>query len=131
MRSDYFLVSDRLGFRAWREEDLPLATGLWTDARVMGLLGGPYTPDRICRRLERETATQLAFEMQYWPIFLLADGARRKVVVVVRHGRAPRRRRRRLSARLSRAPQWCLSCQQLFRGGPGGSPECAGHPGCG
>ena len=74
MRSDYFLVSDRLGFRAWREEDLPLATGLWTDARVMGLLGGPYTPDRICRRLEREIATQLAFEMQYWPIFLLADG---------------------------------------------------------
>jgi ribosomal-protein-alanine N-acetyltransferase len=74
MRSEYFLASERLGFRAWRKEDLPLAMELWTDVRVMELLGGPYTPDRICGRLEREMATQLEFEMQYWPIFLLADG---------------------------------------------------------
>jgi hypothetical protein len=61
-------------FRAWRKEDLPLAMELWTDVRVTGPLGGPYTPDRICARLEREMAAQLEFGMQYWPIFLLVDG---------------------------------------------------------
>jgi ribosomal-protein-alanine N-acetyltransferase len=74
MRSEYFLASERLGFRAWRKEDLPLAMELWTDVRVTGPLGGPYTPDRICARLEREMAAQLEFGMQYWPIFLLVDG---------------------------------------------------------
>ena len=59
MRSEYFLASERLGFRAWRNEDLPLAMELWTDVRVTGLFGGPYTPDRVCGRLEREMATQL------------------------------------------------------------------------
>src|SRR5277367_4400778 len=74
MRSEYFLASERLGFRAWRKQDLPLAMELWTDVRVTGLFGGPYTPDRVCVRLEREMETQLEFGMQYWPIFLLADG---------------------------------------------------------
>ena len=74
MRPEYFLASERLGFRAWRKQDLPLAMELWTDVRVTGLFGGPYTPDRVCARLEREMATQLEFGMQYWPIFLLADG---------------------------------------------------------
>jgi len=27
----YFLRTERLGFRLWREEDLPLAIGLWGD----------------------------------------------------------------------------------------------------
>ncbi|MDX6457526.1 MAG: hypothetical protein QOE55_1223, partial [Acidobacteriaceae bacterium] len=36
MRSEYFLASERLGFRAWRKEDLPLAMELWTDVRVTG-----------------------------------------------------------------------------------------------
>jgi ribosomal-protein-alanine N-acetyltransferase len=74
MRSEYFLASERLGFRAWRKEDLPLAMELWTDVRVTTLLGGPYTPDWIRGRLECEMAAQLEFGMQYWPIFLLADG---------------------------------------------------------
>jgi len=74
MRSEYFLASERLGFRAWRKEDLPLAMELWADVRVTGLLGGPYTPDRICGRLEREMATQREFGMQYWPISCLRTG---------------------------------------------------------
>ena len=72
---EYFLASDRLGFRAWREEDLPLAIELWTDAQVARLLsGGPYTPERVRARLEREMTTQREFEMQYWPVFLLGSG---------------------------------------------------------
>src|SRR3984893_14094815 len=74
MSSVYFLASERLGFRAWSKQELPLVMEVWTDMRVTGLLGGPYTPDRICGRLEREMAAQLEFGMQYWPIFLLADG---------------------------------------------------------
>jgi RimJ/RimL family protein N-acetyltransferase len=74
MESEYFLTSDRLGFRAWREEDLPLAIELWTDVRVTGLVGGPYTPEKVRARLEVEMAMQREFGMQYWPVFLLADG---------------------------------------------------------
>jgi len=74
MGSEYFLASERLGFRAWREEDSPLAMELWTDAQVTELFGGPYTSAVVWARLEREMATQREFGMQYWPIFLLADG---------------------------------------------------------
>jgi RimJ/RimL family protein N-acetyltransferase len=74
MESEYFLISERLGFRAWREEDLPLAMELWTDARVTAFFGGPYTPEMVRARLEREMGTQREFGMQYWPIFLLAGG---------------------------------------------------------
>ena len=74
MESNYFLISERLGFRHWHEEDLPLAMDLWTDAQVTGTFGGPYPPEKVLARLEREIATQRDFGMQYWPIFLLADG---------------------------------------------------------
>jgi RimJ/RimL family protein N-acetyltransferase len=74
MESEYFLITDRLGFRTWREEDLPLAMDLWMDTRVTALTTGPYTPEKVRRRLDREMATQREFGMQYWPLFLLADG---------------------------------------------------------
>ena len=74
MESEYFLLSDRLGFRLWREEDLPLAMELWMDPRVTRLTGGPYTPEKIRTRLHHEIATQRDFGMQYWPVFLLACG---------------------------------------------------------
>ena len=74
MESEYFLISDRLGFRTWREDDLPLAMELWTDARVTGLFGGPYTPEKVRTRLEREMEMQREFGMQYWPVFWLAGG---------------------------------------------------------
>jgi hypothetical protein len=38
-----FPASERLGFRAWRGEDLPLAIELWTDVWGTGLFGG-----RLC-----------------------------------------------------------------------------------
>ena len=74
MGSEYFLISDRLGFRAWREEDWPLAMELWADARVTGLFGGPYTAEKVQARLKREMALQREFGMQYWPVFMLAGG---------------------------------------------------------
>ncbi|HLY43086.1 MAG TPA: GNAT family N-acetyltransferase [Terracidiphilus sp.] len=74
LNPEYFLISRRLGFRAWREEDLPLAMALWTDARVTGLFGGPYTGEQVRARLEREMTMQREFGMQYWPVFLIAGG---------------------------------------------------------
>jgi [ribosomal protein S5]-alanine N-acetyltransferase len=74
MKSEFFLTTDRLGFRVWREEDLPLALELWTDARVTGWIGGPFSQEKIQARLEREMATQREFGMQYWPVFLRAGG---------------------------------------------------------
>lgn len=74
MESRYFLETARLGFRAWREDDLPLAMELWTDARVTGFFGGPFSPQQVETRLAKEMADQRDSGMQYWPIFLLEDG---------------------------------------------------------
>ena len=72
---NYFLATERLGFRCWSEDDLPLATELWADPEVTGLFGGPYTPEMVRARLAREMAQMRETGLQYWPIFLL-DGGR-------------------------------------------------------
>lgn len=71
---DYFPTTRRLGFRAWRGDDLVLALELWTDARVTGFFGGPYSQEQVEARLAREMADQRDHGMQYWPMFLLEDG---------------------------------------------------------
>ena len=38
------------------------------------LIGGPFPPERVRERLAREIATQAEHGVQYWPLFLLADG---------------------------------------------------------
>ncbi|MFZ0392430.1 MAG: GNAT family N-acetyltransferase [Terracidiphilus sp.] len=74
MAEQYFIETARLGFRAWRQDDLPLAMKLWTDARVTGFFGGPYSPEQVQARLAREMACQRDSGMQYWPILLREDG---------------------------------------------------------
>jgi ribosomal-protein-alanine N-acetyltransferase len=69
----YFLRSERLGFRQWTADDLPLALALWGNADVTRLIGGPLAPDAVERRLRAEMATLAANRVQYWPIFVL-DG---------------------------------------------------------
>jgi RimJ/RimL family protein N-acetyltransferase len=70
---DYFLKSDRLGFRCWSNDDLPLATELWRDPGVTALIGGPFKPDMVEARLAHEIALMQNYSVQYWPIFLLHD----------------------------------------------------------
>jgi RimJ/RimL family protein N-acetyltransferase len=72
---DYFLKSQRLGFRCWQSEDLPLAMKLWGDRKVSTLLGGPFTPEQVRERLAQEIARMHEHGVQYWPLFLL-DGDR-------------------------------------------------------
>ncbi len=69
----YFLRSERLGFRTWTPEDHHLAVGLWCDAAVTQLFGGPYDEGWASRRLASEIACMTENGYQYWPIFRLGD----------------------------------------------------------
>lgn len=72
-QSSYFLQSSRLGFRTWSMEDVPLAVKLWGNAEVTRTFGGPFSETQILERLAREIANQLAYKLQYWPVFYLQD----------------------------------------------------------
>ena len=72
--SSYFLHSQRLGFRRWSEDDLPLAVALLGDPEGTRLIGGPFDEDAIRSRLAREIEQQYLHGFQYWPIFLLENG---------------------------------------------------------
>src|SRR5262245_42339410 len=76
MYSAYFLTSERIGFRTWAVEDLPLAMGLWGDPEVTKLIDarGQLSEDQVRERLSREIATQASHGIQYWPAFLLGTG---------------------------------------------------------
>lgn len=71
---DDFLTSERLGFRCWREDDLPLAMELWGDSVVTAMIGGPFTPEQVRMRLANEIAQMRVAGVQYWPVFLLDGG---------------------------------------------------------
>ncbi|MGH7594732.1 MAG: GNAT family N-acetyltransferase [bacterium] len=68
----YFLITTRLGFRRWRDDDLPLALGLWGDYEVTKLIDarGQLTTNQVQERLTKEIATEREYGVQYWPIFL-------------------------------------------------------------
>jgi ribosomal-protein-alanine N-acetyltransferase len=70
---DYFLRSPRIGFRCWRDTDLPLAINLWGDPTVTRYISARgYTLREVQIRLELEIEAQHVHRIQYWPIFLLA-----------------------------------------------------------
>ena len=71
---NYFLQSERLGFRHWRAEDRPLAQSLWCDPEVMRHMGGPYDAEGAQARLELEMRRQEQHGVQYWPMFLSKTG---------------------------------------------------------
>jgi [ribosomal protein S5]-alanine N-acetyltransferase len=65
-----FLQTERLSFRRWSPEDLPLARTLWGDLQVTRFLGAPFSEEAIQRRLDLELANENTHQVQYWPIFL-------------------------------------------------------------
>ncbi len=69
----YFLKSDRLGFRLWCEEDLSIAVELWGDYEVTKYFDarGKWTEDDVQDRLAKEIRIEKQFGVQYWPIFRL------------------------------------------------------------
>jgi ribosomal-protein-alanine N-acetyltransferase len=70
----YFLKSERLGFRNWAKEDLPLAQELWGNLEVTRFFGGPFSEEQIRARFKREMARRLVHGFQYWVIELLENG---------------------------------------------------------
>lgn len=72
--NSYFLKSSRLGFGRWSAADLPLAVALWGNPEVTRFFGGPFSQEKIKEKLAREIALMSAYNVQYWPIYLLAGG---------------------------------------------------------
>jgi [ribosomal protein S5]-alanine N-acetyltransferase len=70
----YFLRTARLGLRCWSADDVPLALSLWGNLQVTRFIGGPFSDEQIRHRLEKEIASMSTHNVQYWPMFLLADG---------------------------------------------------------
>jgi [ribosomal protein S5]-alanine N-acetyltransferase len=75
-QAQYFLRSERLGFRLWREGDLRLATALWGDPQVTKLIDvrGKLSDEQVNELLNTHLTFQREHGIQYWPIFLLTDG---------------------------------------------------------
>ena len=71
---NYFFTTDRLGFGHWSEGDRDLAMTLWGDPKVTALIGGPFSAEAVAARLNREIETMRLHNLQYWPMFSLADG---------------------------------------------------------
>jgi len=68
----YFLKSNRLSFRLWRQDDLDIATELWGDYEVTRLFDarGNWSREEVRKRLTEEIKTAKKYGVQYWPIFL-------------------------------------------------------------
>ena len=73
--SPYLFTTRRLGFRAWSEDDLDLALGLWGDPEVTRLIDarGKLSEGQVRARLSQEISTAESHGVQYWPIFLLEN----------------------------------------------------------
>jgi RimJ/RimL family protein N-acetyltransferase len=72
---NFFLITQRLGFRRWSARDESLAIDLWCNPQVTALIGGPWTREVALERLTREIEQQDRCGMQYWPVFLRTDGS--------------------------------------------------------
>ena len=75
-RKTPFLETTRLIFRTWAETDLGLAHGLWGDPLVTKLIDAreKLSIDEVRERLAQEIASEKAYGVQYWPIFLRSTG---------------------------------------------------------
>jgi RimJ/RimL family protein N-acetyltransferase len=69
----YFLKTNRLGFRQWCKDDLSLAIELWGDYEVTKFFDarGKLSQEEVQARLEKEIKFQKEYGVQYWPLFLL------------------------------------------------------------
>jgi [ribosomal protein S5]-alanine N-acetyltransferase len=72
--TNFFLTTNRIGFRQWSQDDLNLAHNLWGDIEVTRFIGGPFSDKQIQERLAQEIAMQTQYGVQYWPIFEQATG---------------------------------------------------------
>lgn len=71
----YFLCSERIGFRWWTPDDFAIAKDLWGDPSVTRLFAKlPLSDSQIHERLQTEMERATTYKMQYWPMFELSSG---------------------------------------------------------
>ncbi len=72
----YFMVTERIGFSRWEENDEDLAFSLWGEKEVTKYIckTGEFTEQEILKRFKTETDNGRLFGFQYWPIFYLETG---------------------------------------------------------
>ncbi len=75
--ADYFMTTQRLGFRYWRAADVALAYGLWGDPRVARWIDarGRLSREQVRERLTWEIKNHKDHGIQYWPVFRLDTAA--------------------------------------------------------
>ena len=74
INTQYFLSSNRVGFRWWHPDDLPAAMELWGNPKVTRLFNKePLTQKQVAQRLEQEIESARSHNIQYWPVFSLPD----------------------------------------------------------
>ncbi len=66
----FVLLSNRLGFTVWSEENKSYFVELYSNPQVTEFIGGPFTAEQIEQRYIRETIRYDAHRFQYFPIFL-------------------------------------------------------------
>ncbi len=71
MNSEYFLTSDRIGFRTWSLDDMDHAMQLWGNEDVTKYIGGPFTLAQVHSKLSLEKKILRQHKVQQWPIFNL------------------------------------------------------------
>lgn len=69
---EFFLTSEQLGFRRWKQEDLNLAILLWGNHDVTKFFDSSdkFTNEKVKERLQKEIETEEFTGLQYWPVFL-------------------------------------------------------------
>lgn len=73
---DFFLRTNRIGFRHWRADDQGLAYMLWGDSEVTRFISKPggFSKEEVQSRLLLEVDNQHQYGVQYWPLFILNTG---------------------------------------------------------
>lgn len=75
-RDDYFLKSQRLEFRHWRDDDLPFAISLWGDPDVTRFTDarGKLSDAEVEEIFDKYLVLDRQSGISYWPMFLRSDG---------------------------------------------------------
>lgn len=74
MSAQYFLTSNRIGFREWNLGDIDHAIDIWQNAEATKHTGGPLSVTKIHNRIITENRLLRLYNVQFWPMFLKDTG---------------------------------------------------------
>lgn len=73
---EYLFESRRLSFRAWHQDDMDLAMGLWGDPEVTRLIDRrpQFDESLVAAKLAEQLKWREQYGLQYWPFFARDSG---------------------------------------------------------